>query len=175
MSPPSTMVCICWKKDYLFRFASNRDRDKIGGLGRAGASALQVHRALMEHPVATSGSLVEKPGITPATVTTTLAIVLIVAPLTSQIRSMRGEVPLGQVSWLPNEFFSIVFTRSMGKCCNKSASFYRFFGSVGLGRNFIHRCKPDLVLPYSVHKILCSRFQLSVPASRFVLRSLLFF
>ncbi|MFP4325544.1 MAG: type II toxin-antitoxin system PemK/MazF family toxin [Desulfonatronovibrio sp.] len=26
---------------------------------------------------------------------------LIVAPLTSQIRSMRGEVPLGQVSWLP--------------------------------------------------------------------------
>lgn len=26
---------------------------------------------------------------------------LIVAPLTSQIKSMRGEVPLGQVSWLP--------------------------------------------------------------------------
>jgi len=47
---------------------SNRDRDKIDGLGRAAASTLQVHRALMEHPIATSGSLVEKTGITPATV-----------------------------------------------------------------------------------------------------------
>lgn len=47
---------------------SNRDRDKIGGLGRAAGSVLQVHRALMEHPIATSGSLVEKTGITPATV-----------------------------------------------------------------------------------------------------------
>ena len=37
---------------------SNRDRDKIGGLGRAAASTLQVHRALMEHPIATSGWLV---------------------------------------------------------------------------------------------------------------------
>jgi Fic family protein len=47
---------------------SNRDRDKISSLGRAAASTLQVHRALMEHPIATSGSLVEKTGITPATV-----------------------------------------------------------------------------------------------------------
>ncbi len=47
---------------------SNRDRDKISGLGRAAASTLQVHRALMEHPIATSGSLVEKTGITSATV-----------------------------------------------------------------------------------------------------------
>ena len=47
---------------------SNQDRDKISNLGRAAASALQVHRALMEHPIATSGSLVEKTGITPATV-----------------------------------------------------------------------------------------------------------
>ena len=38
---------------------SNQDRDKISGLGRAAASTLQVHRALMEHPIATSGSLVE--------------------------------------------------------------------------------------------------------------------
>jgi Fic family protein len=37
---------------------SNQDRDKIGGLGRAAASTLQIHRALMEHPIATSGSLV---------------------------------------------------------------------------------------------------------------------
>ena len=47
---------------------SNQDRDKISGLGRAAASTLQVHRALMEHPIATSGSLVRKTGITPATV-----------------------------------------------------------------------------------------------------------
>ena len=47
---------------------SKQDRDKVNGLGRAAASTLQVHRALMEHPIATSGSLVEKTGITPATV-----------------------------------------------------------------------------------------------------------
>ncbi len=47
---------------------SNRDRDKISGLGRAAASTLKVHQALMEQPIATSGSLVEKTGITPATV-----------------------------------------------------------------------------------------------------------
>ena len=47
---------------------SNQDRDKIKGIGRAAASTLQVHRALMAHPIATSGSLVEKTGITPATV-----------------------------------------------------------------------------------------------------------
>jgi Fic family protein len=47
---------------------SNQDRDKISGLGRAAASTLQVHRTLMEHPIATSGSLAEKTGITPATV-----------------------------------------------------------------------------------------------------------
>jgi Fic family protein len=47
---------------------SKHDRDKIGSLGRAAASTLKIHRALMEHPIATSGSLVEKTGITPATV-----------------------------------------------------------------------------------------------------------
>jgi len=52
---------------------SNRDHDKISGLGRAAASTLQVHRALMEHPIATSGSLVEKIGITPATVNKALS------------------------------------------------------------------------------------------------------
>lgn len=47
---------------------SNQDRDKISALGRAAASTLQVHRALMEHPIATSGRLAKKTGITPATV-----------------------------------------------------------------------------------------------------------
>lgn len=52
---------------------SNQDRDKISGLGRAAASTLQVHRTLMEHPIGTSGSLVEKTGITPATVNKALS------------------------------------------------------------------------------------------------------
>jgi Fic family protein len=47
---------------------SKQDREKITGLGRAAASTLKVHKAMMEHPIATSGWLVEKTGITPATV-----------------------------------------------------------------------------------------------------------
>jgi len=52
---------------------TNRDRDRIMDLGRASASTLQIHRALMEHPIATSRSLVEKTGLTPATVNKSLA------------------------------------------------------------------------------------------------------
>ncbi len=52
---------------------SNQDRDKISGLGRAATSTLKVHRTLMEHPIGTSGSLVEKTGITPATVNKALS------------------------------------------------------------------------------------------------------
>ena len=69
---------------------SNRDRDKIRGLGRASASVLQVHRALMEHPIATSSSLVEKTGITPATVNKSLSHLEqlgIVKELTAQKRN----------------------------------------------------------------------------------------
>ncbi len=47
---------------------ANEDRDRISRLGRAAASTLRVHRALMERPITTSGWLVEKTGITPATV-----------------------------------------------------------------------------------------------------------
>ena len=47
---------------------SRRDRIKINTFGRAAEATAQVHRALMEHPVATSGSLVQKTGITAATV-----------------------------------------------------------------------------------------------------------
>jgi len=68
----------------------NQDRDKISGLGRAAASTLQVHRALMEHPIATSGSLVEKTGITPATVNKALGHLEqlgIVKELTAQKRN----------------------------------------------------------------------------------------
>lgn len=69
---------------------SNRDRDKISGLGRAATSTLQVHRALMEHPIATSGSLVKKTGITPATVNKALGHLEqlgIVKELTAQKRN----------------------------------------------------------------------------------------
>ncbi|MDT8443591.1 MAG: Fic/DOC family N-terminal domain-containing protein [Desulfuromonadales bacterium] len=69
---------------------SNQDRDKISGLGRAAASTLQVHRALMEHPIATSGSLVEKTGVTPATVNKALGHLEqlgIVKELTAQKRN----------------------------------------------------------------------------------------
>lgn len=52
---------------------SNQDRDKIRGLGRAAGSALEVHRALLAHPIATSGWLVEQTGITPATVNKSLS------------------------------------------------------------------------------------------------------
>lgn len=69
---------------------SNQDRDKISGLGRAAASTLQVHRALMEYPIATSGSLVVKTGITPATVNKALGHLEqlgIVKELTAQKRN----------------------------------------------------------------------------------------
>jgi Fic family protein len=69
---------------------SNRDRDKINGLGRAAPSTLQIHRALMEHPIATSSSLAEKTGITPATVNKALGHLEqlgIVRELTAQKRN----------------------------------------------------------------------------------------
>ena len=47
---------------------ANADRDKISGIGRAASSTLQVHMALMEHPISTVGWLVKKTGITAATV-----------------------------------------------------------------------------------------------------------
>lgn len=47
---------------------SDQDRDEISRLGRAAASTLQIHRVLMQHPIVTSGLLVQKTGITAATV-----------------------------------------------------------------------------------------------------------
>jgi Fic family protein len=69
---------------------SNRDRIKISGLGRAAASTLQVHRALMERPIATSGWVVKKAGLTPATVNKSLSHLErlgIVRELTAQKRN----------------------------------------------------------------------------------------
>ena len=69
---------------------SNQDRDKISGLGRAAPSAFKVHRGLLEHPIATSGSLVNKTGISPATVNKALGNLEqlgIVKELTAQKRN----------------------------------------------------------------------------------------
>lgn len=69
---------------------SSHDRDRISALGRATPSALQVHRALMEHPIGTSSSLVEKTGMTPTTVNKALEHLTrlgIVRELTAQHRN----------------------------------------------------------------------------------------
>jgi Fic family protein len=69
---------------------AKQDRDKINGLGRAATSALQVHRALMEHPIATAGSLVKKTGLTAATINKALGHLEhlgIVKELTAQKRN----------------------------------------------------------------------------------------
>jgi Fic family protein len=50
----------------------DQNNEIIKSLGRAAASALRVHRALIERPVVTSKWLVEKTGITPATVNSSL-------------------------------------------------------------------------------------------------------
>lgn len=68
----------------------DEDRARIGALGRAAPSTLQVHRALLEHPIVTSGWLAEKTGLTPATVNKCLAHLErlgIVRELTAQKRN----------------------------------------------------------------------------------------
>lgn len=52
---------------------SNQDRSRISGLGRAAASTLQIHQALLEYPIATSSSLVVKTRLTPTTVNKALS------------------------------------------------------------------------------------------------------
>lgn len=52
---------------------ADEDRGQISDLGRAAASTLQVHRAMMERPITDAGWLGGKTGITPATVNKCLA------------------------------------------------------------------------------------------------------
>jgi Fic family protein len=69
---------------------ARRDRARLAGLGRAADSALRAHRALMEQPLATSGSLVGKTGLTPTTVNKALghlARLGLVRELTAQKRN----------------------------------------------------------------------------------------
>ncbi|MBU1218791.1 Fic family protein [Myxococcota bacterium] len=51
---------------------SNEDVDKIKSLGRKADSALQIHKIFREYPVVNTGSIVEKTGISPATVNKTI-------------------------------------------------------------------------------------------------------
>ena len=69
---------------------SHEDIDKISGLGRATASTLQIHRAMMEHPITTSGWLAKKTGLATATVNKALGHLEqlgIVKELTAQKRN----------------------------------------------------------------------------------------
>ena len=69
---------------------SNQDQKRIATLGRAAKSTLQIHRVLVEHPIATSGWLSKKTGITPATVNKSLSHLQqlgIVQELTAQKRN----------------------------------------------------------------------------------------
>jgi Fic family protein len=69
---------------------ANEDRERIEGLGRAAPSALLVHKALMEHPITSSGWLVKKTNLTPATVNKSLGHlerIGIVTELTSRKRN----------------------------------------------------------------------------------------
>lgn len=69
---------------------ANADRLHIATLGRAAPSALQVHQALLAHPLATAGWLVAQTGLTAATVNKSLAHLErlgIVRELTAQRRN----------------------------------------------------------------------------------------
>lgn len=68
----------------------NTDKDKIASLGRVAESALKVHHALFEKPIVTSNWLVEKTGLTAATVNKCLeqlSKVKILKELTKQKRN----------------------------------------------------------------------------------------
>jgi Fic family protein len=51
---------------------ADEDRRKLAGLGRAASSTLSVHQELLERPVATSGWLVKRTGLTAHTVNRSL-------------------------------------------------------------------------------------------------------
>jgi len=68
----------------------NADRMSVSSIGRAATTTLKVHHALLEHPIATSGSIVEKTGLAPATVNKALGHLErlgIVRELTTQKRN----------------------------------------------------------------------------------------
>jgi Fic family protein len=70
----------------------NTDRDRIAGLGRAAASALEVHQALQRQPIATSAALVKATRLTPATVNKSLAHLERIGIVGEVTNRQRGRV-----------------------------------------------------------------------------------
>jgi Fic family protein len=68
------------------------DRDRIAGLGRAAASALEVHLALQRQPIATSAALVDITGLTAATVNKSLVHLERLEVVTELTSRRRGRV-----------------------------------------------------------------------------------
>jgi Fic family protein len=70
----------------------NTDRDRIAGLGRAAASALEVHQALQRQPIMTSATLVKATRLTPATVNKSLAHLERIGIVREVTNRRRGRV-----------------------------------------------------------------------------------
>ncbi|MEW6690705.1 MAG: Fic family protein, partial [Pseudomonadota bacterium] len=70
----------------------NKDRDRIAGIGRAAASALEVHQALQHHPLATTAALVKATKLTPATVNKSLAHLERIGIVEELTNRQRGRV-----------------------------------------------------------------------------------
>jgi Fic family protein len=68
------------------------DGARLAGLGRASASALRIHRALLRQPLATSASLTKRTGLTPATVNKTLVHLERLGIVAELTRKQRGRV-----------------------------------------------------------------------------------
>lgn len=71
---------------------ASADGRRIEGLGRAAASALEIHRTLQRQPIATAASLVSATGLTPATVNKSLAHLERIGVVTELTRKQRGRV-----------------------------------------------------------------------------------
>ena len=70
----------------------NADRNRIAGLGRAAASALEVHLALQRQPITTSAALVKATRLTPATVNKSLAHLERIGVVREVTKRKRGRV-----------------------------------------------------------------------------------
>ncbi|MBI2398536.1 MAG: Fic family protein [Xanthomonadales bacterium] len=70
----------------------NADRVRIAALGRAAASALEVHQALQRRPIATSAALVKATGLTAVTVNKSLAHLARIGVVGEVTNRQRGRV-----------------------------------------------------------------------------------
>ena len=68
------------------------DSQRIGGLGRAAASALAIHQVMQRQPIGTAASLAAATGLTPATVNKALAHLERIGIVTELTRKQRGRV-----------------------------------------------------------------------------------